>query len=94
MGYSPIVNRSILLCAANWRIQKYIHAKQKLIKLLEEQEAAIIHQAVTGKVDVRQAAAKLPDEDDLLENWAVSEEEVEEGSGEEGAEPLEGEDEA
>lgn len=35
------------------RIQRYIRAKQKLIKLLEEQKQAIIHKAVTGQIDVR-----------------------------------------
>lgn len=35
------------------RIQRYIRAKQKLIRLLEEQKQAIIHQAVTGQIDVR-----------------------------------------
>ncbi len=35
------------------RIRRYIHAKQKLIKLLEEYKQALIHQAVTGKMDVR-----------------------------------------
>ena len=34
-------------------IRCYILAKQKLIALLEEQKQAIIHQAVTGKIDVR-----------------------------------------
>ena len=38
---------------ADRRIQRYIRAKQKLITLLEEQKQAIIHQAVTGKVDIR-----------------------------------------
>ena len=38
---------------ANQRIQRYIHAKEKLIKLLEEQKQVIIHQAVTGQIDVR-----------------------------------------
>ena len=38
---------------ADRRIQRYIRAKQKLIALLEEQKRAIIHQAVTGQVDVR-----------------------------------------
>ena len=32
---------------ADRRIRRYIHAKQKLIKLLEEQKQAIIHRAVT-----------------------------------------------
>jgi type I restriction enzyme S subunit len=35
------------------RIPRYVRAKQKLIKLLEEQKQAIIHQAVTGQIDVR-----------------------------------------
>ena len=35
------------------RIRRYIHAKQKLIASLEEQKRAIIHQAVTGRIDVR-----------------------------------------
>ena len=38
---------------ADRRIRRYIRAKQKLIKLLEEQKQAIIHRAVTGKVDIR-----------------------------------------
>ena len=39
---------------ADRRIRRYIRAKQKLIALLEEQKQAIIHQAVTGKIDVRE----------------------------------------
>lgn len=35
------------------RIWRYIRAKQKLIKLLEEYKQALIHQAVTGSIDVR-----------------------------------------
>lgn len=35
------------------RIRRYIRAKQKLIKLLEEQKQAIIHRAVTGQINVR-----------------------------------------
>ena len=38
---------------ADRRIQRYIRAKQKLITLLEEQKQALIHRAVTGKVDIR-----------------------------------------
>ena len=38
---------------ADRRIQRYIRAKQKLITLLEEQKQALIHQAVTGQIDVR-----------------------------------------
>lgn len=35
------------------RIRRYIRAKQRLIKLLEEEKQAIIHRAVTGQIDVR-----------------------------------------
>ncbi len=38
---------------ADQRIRRYIRAKEKLIALLEEQKQAIIHQAVTGRIDVR-----------------------------------------
>ena len=38
---------------ADRRIQHYIRAKEKLIALLEEYRQAIIHQAVTGQIDVR-----------------------------------------
>ena len=38
---------------ADRRIRRYIHAKQKLVKLLEEQQQALIHQIVTGRIDVR-----------------------------------------
>ena len=35
------------------RIERYIHARRKLIALLEEQKQVMIHQAVTGQMDVR-----------------------------------------
>lgn len=35
------------------RIRRYIRARQKRIKLLEEYKQAVIHQAVTGQIDVR-----------------------------------------
>ena len=38
---------------ADRRIRHYIRAKQKLIALLEEQKQALIHEAVTGRIDVR-----------------------------------------
>ena len=38
---------------ADRRIRRYLRAKQKLVTLLEEQKQAIIHQAVTGQIDVR-----------------------------------------
>ena len=38
---------------ADRRIRRYIRAKERLIELLEEQKQAIIHQVVTGQIDVR-----------------------------------------
>ena len=38
---------------ADRRIRRYIRAKERLIELLEEEKQAIIHQAVTGQIDVR-----------------------------------------
>ncbi len=37
---------------ADRRIRRCIHAKEKLVKLLEEQRQAIVNEAVTGRVDV------------------------------------------
>ena len=42
---------------ADRRIRSYIRAKQRLIILLEEQKQALIHQAVTGKLNVRTGQA-------------------------------------
>ena len=38
---------------ADRRIQRYIRAKERLIEVLEEEKQVIIHQAVTGQIDVR-----------------------------------------
>ena len=38
---------------ATSRIDRYIYAKEELIALLEEQKRAIIHEAVTGQINVR-----------------------------------------
>ncbi len=38
---------------ADQRIRRYIRAKEKLIALLEEQKQAVVHEAVTGRIDVR-----------------------------------------
>ena len=38
---------------ANRRIRRYIRAKEGLIALLDEERQAVIHQAVTGRIDVR-----------------------------------------
>ena len=63
---------------ADRRIRRYLRAKQKLVTLLEEQKQAIIHQAVTGQIDVRtgkpyQAYKPSGVEwlGDVPEHWAV-----------------------
>ena len=38
---------------ADRRIRRYIRAKERLIELLEERKRALIHEAVTGRFDVR-----------------------------------------
>ena len=60
------------------RIQRYISAKEKLIELLEEQKQAVIHEAVTGKIDVRTGKPYQSYKDsgvdwlgDVPEHWAV-----------------------
>lgn len=52
----PVEEQAAIVRSLNYmdqRIRRYIRAKQKLIKLLEEQKQSIIHQAVTGQIDVR-----------------------------------------
>ncbi len=39
--------------ATDHRIRRYIRAKERLIELLEERKRALIHEAVTGRIDVR-----------------------------------------
>ena len=41
------------LDAADRRIRRYIRAKERLIELLEERKRVLIHEAVTGRIDVR-----------------------------------------
>ncbi len=55
------------------RIRRYIRAKQKLIKLLEEQKQAIIHRAVTRGLDasVRLKPSGVEWLGDVPEHWAV-----------------------
>jgi hypothetical protein len=59
---------------ADRRIRRYIRAKQKLIKLLEEQKQAIIHRAVTRGLDpkVRLKPSGLPWLGDVPEHWDVA----------------------
>ena len=56
-----------LLDHADDRIQRYIRAKEKLIALLKEQVQAIIHQAVTGQIDVRTGKRYLAYKDSGVE---------------------------
>ena len=53
---------------AGRRIRRYIRAKERLIELLEEQKQALIHQAVTGKIDVR-TGRPYPDYKDSGMGW-------------------------
>ncbi|MCC6781753.1 MAG: restriction endonuclease subunit S [Planctomycetes bacterium] len=56
------------------RIRRYIRAKQKLIKLLEEQKQAIIHRAVTRGLDpnVRLKPSGVEWLGEVPEHWEVS----------------------
>jgi len=58
---------------ADRRIRRYIRAKQKLIKLLEEQKQAIIHRAVTRGLDpdVRLKPSGVEWLGDVPEHWKV-----------------------
>ena len=56
LPFPPLTEQAAIvrfLDHANRRIRRYMRAKEKLIALLEEQKQAIIHQAVTGRIDVR-----------------------------------------
>ena len=60
------------------RFQRYIRAKQNLLILLEEQKQAIIHQAVTGQINVRTGKPYQTYKDsgvvwlgDVPEHWEV-----------------------
>ena len=58
---------------ADRRIRRYIRAKQKLIKLLEEQKQALIHQIVTRGLDpnVRLKPSGVEWLGDVPEHWEV-----------------------
>ena len=59
---------------ADRRIRRYIHAKQKLVKLLEEQKQILIHRAVTRGLDpnVRLKPSGVEWLGDVPEHWEVS----------------------
>ena len=58
---------------ADRRIRRYIHAKQKLVKLLEEQKQVLIHQIVTRGLDpnVRLKPSGVEWLGDVPEHWEV-----------------------
>ena len=58
---------------ADRRIRRYIHAKQKLIKLLEEQKQAIVRRAVTRGLDaqVRVKPSGIGWIGDVPEHWEI-----------------------
>lgn len=58
---------------ADRRIRRSIHAKQKLIKLLEEQKQVIVHHAVTRGLDpnVRLKPSGVPWLGDIPQHWEV-----------------------
>ncbi len=72
---SPLEQVAIVrfLDHADRRIRRYIRAKQKLIKLLEEQKQAIIHRAVTRGLDpnVRLKPSGVEWLGDVPEHWEV-----------------------
>ena len=54
--FPPIPEQTAIVRFLDWadqRIQRVIRVRQRRIKLLEEYKQALIHQAVTGKIDVR-----------------------------------------
>ena len=56
LPFPPLTEQAAIvhfLDHAERRIRCYIRAKERLIALLEEQKQAILHQAVTGRIDVR-----------------------------------------
>lgn len=59
---------------ADRRIRRYVRAKQKLIRLLEEQKQAIIHRAVTRGLDpnVRLKPSGVEWLGDVPEHWTVT----------------------
>jgi type I restriction enzyme S subunit len=58
---------------ADRRIRRYIRAKQKLMKLLEEQKQAIIHRAVTLGLDpdLRRKPSGVQWAGDVPDHWEV-----------------------
>lgn len=71
----PLSEQSVrFLDHADRRIRRYIQAKQRLIKLLEEQKQAIIHRAVTRGLDpnVRLKPSGIEWLGDVPEHWRIA----------------------
>jgi type I restriction enzyme S subunit len=73
----PLNEQSAIVCFldhANKRIGRYIGAKQKLIKLLEEEKQGIVHRAVTRGFDpnVRIRPSGVEWLGDVAEGWEVA----------------------
>jgi type I restriction enzyme S subunit len=76
VGWPPSVEQDAIVKfvdAVDVSIRRYIRAKQKLIKLLEEQKQAIIHRAVTCGLDpnVRLKPSGVEWLGDVPEHWEV-----------------------
>jgi len=76
LSFPPLPEQTAIvrfLDHADRRIRRYIRAKQKLIKLLEEQKQAIIHRAVTRGLDpnVRLKPSGVEWLGDVPEHWKV-----------------------
>lgn len=56
LSIPPLAEQTAIVCFldhAASRIERYIRAKEKLIALMEEQKQVMVHDAVTGRIDVR-----------------------------------------
>ncbi len=76
LSLPPLPEQSAIVCYLNCmdrRIRLYIRAQEKLIKLLEEQKQAIIHQAVTRGLDpnVRLKPSGVEWIGEIPEHWTV-----------------------
>lgn len=74
--YPPPEDQAAIVCFLDYmdrRIRRYVRAKQKLIKLLEEQKQVIIHRAVTRGLDpkVRLKPSGVEWLGDVPEHWEV-----------------------
>ena len=64
----PVVGQRAIvrfLDRADRRIQRHVSATKRQIALLREYRTRLIADVVTGKIDVREAAARLPDADPI-----------------------------